>query len=117
MLVGTFKIKFGAVDKLSPDTFGGTVTVSPRTAPPSLAGGSPEGGVTSTPCAAKKGFSATSGKSLRATVVAAAVVAAAFRTVGAAAATAAPAPPNKPPMPEIIPLMKASSSRITVVRI
>jgi hypothetical protein len=54
---------------------------------------------------------------LRATVVAAAVVAAAFKTVGAAATAAAPAPLNKPPMPEIIPLMKALSSRITVVRI
>lgn len=67
------------------------------------------------PCEAKYGRSATSGKSLRPTAVAAAVVAAVFNTAGAAAAAAVAAPPNTLPRPEIILVMKALSSRITVV--
>ena len=63
----------------------------------------------------RKGFSATSGKSLRATAVVAAVVAAVFNIAGAAAAAAVPAPAIAPPIAEIIPLMKALSSRISVV--
>lgn len=63
----------------------------------------------------KNGFSATSGKSLRATAVVAAVVAAVFNIAGAAAAAAVPAPAIAPPIAEIIPLMKALSSRISVV--
>ena len=98
----------------SPLTPGGVVTISPCTAPPSLAGGAPLGDVTSTPCAAKKGASACCGNNLRAAVVATAVVAAVFNTAGAAAAAADAAPPKIPPKVETMPLMKALSSRIAV---
>lgn len=94
---------------MSPLTPGGVVTTSPRTAPPSLAGGC---GATASckPC----------GNSLPpkpAACTADAVVATVPKVLaiaGAADATAAAPLLNNPPMPEAIALMKALSSRISV---
>ena len=93
-------------------TAGGCVTTLACTAPPSLAGGC--GATTSCkPC----------GNNLPpkpAACTAAAVDATVPKPVamaGAAAAAAEAPAPNSPPMPDIIPLMKALSSGVTVVRI
>ena len=103
----------GADCKTSPLTAGGTVTTSPRMAPPSDAGMA-----CGASCLGNAISSTDCGKSLPASLAAPAVAAAVPTAVpieGAAAAAAVPAAPKKLPMLDAIALMKASSSRVTVV--